>query len=42
MEFGHPCSDQPAAFYGRYLEVTPYSKVVWTNEEGGDDHKFRS
>ncbi|MEO5831431.1 MAG: SRPBCC family protein [Rhodanobacter sp.] len=37
MEFGHPCSEQPAAFYGRYLEVTPYSKVVWTNEEGGDD-----
>ncbi|MEP6897721.1 MAG: SRPBCC family protein [Rhodanobacter sp.] len=37
LEFGHPCSDQPAAFYGRYLEVTPYSKVVWTNEEGDDD-----
>ncbi|MDQ6645771.1 MAG: SRPBCC family protein [Pseudomonadota bacterium] len=36
LEFGHPCSEQPAAFYGRYLEVTPYSKVVWTNEEGGD------
>lgn len=37
MEFSHPSSDQPAAFHGRYLEVTPYSKVVWTNEEGGDD-----
>lgn len=36
LEFGHPCSEQPAAFYGRYLEVTPYSKVAWTNEEGGD------
>ncbi|WEN14033.1 SRPBCC family protein [Rhodanobacter sp. AS-Z3] len=34
MEFSHPCSEQPAVFYGRYLEVTPYSKVVWTNEEG--------
>ena len=20
LEFGHPCSDQPAAFYGRYLD----------------------
>lgn len=24
------------AFYGRYLEVTPYSRLVWTNEEGDD------
>jgi uncharacterized protein YndB with AHSA1/START domain len=24
------------AFFGRYLEVTPYSRLVWTNEEGGD------
>ena len=24
-------------FYGRYLEVTPPSRIVWTNEEGGDD-----
>lgn len=34
LEFGHPCSDQPAVFHGRYLEVTPPSKVVWTNDEG--------
>jgi uncharacterized protein YndB with AHSA1/START domain len=26
----------PIAFYGRYLEVTPHSRLVWTNEEGGD------
>ena len=24
-------------FYGRYIEVTPYSRIVWTNEEGGED-----
>ena len=24
------------AFYGTYLEVTPPSRLVWTNEEGGD------
>lgn len=23
-------------FYGRYLEVTPPSRIVWTNDEGGD------
>ena len=27
---------EPMAFFGRYLEVTPHSRVVWTNEEGGD------
>lgn len=24
-------------FYGRYLEVTPPSRIVWTNEEGGEN-----
>lgn len=24
-------------FFGTYLEVTPYSRIVWTNEEGGDN-----
>ena len=23
------------AFFGRYVEVTPHSRLVWTNEEGG-------
>ncbi len=22
------------AFFGRYLEVTPHSRLVWTNDEG--------
>jgi len=25
------------AFFGRYLEVAPHSRLVWTNDEGGDD-----
>jgi uncharacterized protein YndB with AHSA1/START domain len=25
------------AFFGTYLEVTPNSRIVWTNEEGGPD-----
>ncbi|RKG65985.1 ATPase [Corallococcus sp. CA054B] len=28
---------QGMAFFGRYTEVTPHSRLVWTNEEGGDD-----
>jgi uncharacterized protein YndB with AHSA1/START domain len=24
-------------FFGRYIEVTPSSRIVWTNEEGGEN-----
>jgi uncharacterized protein YndB with AHSA1/START domain len=34
--FGHPASEQPMAFFGRYIEVRPYSRLVWTNDEGGE------
>ena len=27
---------EPVAFFGRYLEVTPHSRLVWTNEESDD------
>lgn len=30
----HPGSDQPMAFFGRYLEVVAPVRLVWTNEEG--------
>jgi uncharacterized protein YndB with AHSA1/START domain len=23
-------------FFGKYIEVTPYSRLVWTNDEGGN------
>jgi len=36
LVFGHDDS-HPAEFFGRYLEVTPPSRLVWTNDEGGDD-----
>ena len=35
--FSHASSDQPRSFFGRYVEVTPYSRLVWTNDEGGED-----
>ena len=35
LVFGNDPS-QTMAFFGRYLEVTPPSRIVWTNEEGDD------
>ena len=29
-------SAEPMAFFGTYVEVTPHSRLVWTNDEGGD------
>jgi uncharacterized protein YndB with AHSA1/START domain len=36
LVFGHPAAPEPVAFFGTYLEVTPHSRLVWTNEEVGD------
>ena len=33
LEFGASGSDT-MAFYGKYLEVVPNERIVWTNEEG--------
>jgi uncharacterized protein YndB with AHSA1/START domain len=27
---------EPMAFFGRYIEVIPHSRLVWTNDEGDD------
>jgi uncharacterized protein YndB with AHSA1/START domain len=34
LVFSHGGSEM--AFFGTYLEVTPHSRLVWTNDEGGD------
>ena len=34
--FSHPASAQPMAFFGRYIDVMPNSRIVWTNEESPD------
>ena len=34
--FSHAASEQTMAFFGRYIEVTPHSRIVWTNEESSD------
>jgi uncharacterized protein YndB with AHSA1/START domain len=36
LVFGHPGSEKPMAFFGKYIEVTPYSRLAWTNEESDD------
>ena len=36
LVFKHGASE-PMAFHGRYKEVTPHSRLVWTNEEGGEE-----
>jgi uncharacterized protein YndB with AHSA1/START domain len=33
LEFAHPKAAAPMAFFGRYLEVVPNARLVWTNEE---------
>src|SRR5690349_4649605 len=35
LEFGHSASES-MAFVGKYLEVLPPSRLVWTNEEAED------
>jgi uncharacterized protein YndB with AHSA1/START domain len=37
LTFSHPAMEQPMAFFGRYLEVTPPSRLVWTNDEGDEE-----
>ena len=36
FEFGHPSSEKPVVFFGKYLEVIPNSRLVWTSEESPD------
>jgi uncharacterized protein YndB with AHSA1/START domain len=36
LVFRHPAFEQPMAFFGSYIEVTPPSRLVWTNDEGGE------
>jgi uncharacterized protein YndB with AHSA1/START domain len=36
LVFGTDASNQKE-FFGRYIEVTPHSRIVWTNDESGED-----
>lgn len=34
--FSHPAAEQPMAFFGKYTDVKPNSRLVWTNEESAE------
>ena len=34
--FRHPDFEQPMAFFGRYVDVVPPSRIAWTNEESAE------
>ena len=36
LVFRHPAFDEPMEFFGSYQDVVPGQRMVWTNEEGGD------
>lgn len=36
LEFGHPAFEKPLAFFGKYIEVEPEARLVWTNEESAN------
>lgn len=37
LVISHPAMGEPMAFFGRYIEVVPNERIVWTNEEGDEE-----
>ncbi len=37
LVISHPSMEQPMAFFGKYIEVIPNARIVWTNEEGDEE-----
>lgn len=37
LVFSHPSSEKPMAFFGKYIEVIPNARIVWTNDEGDEE-----
>ncbi len=35
--FNHPSWKQPMSFFGKYVEVIPPSRLVWTNDEADEN-----
>lgn len=36
LMISHPASEQPMAFFGKYIEVAPHARLAWTNDESAD------
>jgi len=37
LVMNHPAAEQPMVFFGKYIEVVPNARIVWTNEEGDEE-----
>ena len=37
LVFAHPVTGEPMPFFGRYSDVVPNARIVWSNEEAGGD-----
>jgi uncharacterized protein YndB with AHSA1/START domain len=37
LVFGLPASEQPMEVFGKYIDVIANARIVWTNDEGGED-----
>lgn len=37
LVISHPAMEAPMAFFGKYLDVVPNARIVWTNEEGDEE-----
>jgi uncharacterized protein YndB with AHSA1/START domain len=37
LEMGHPSAEKTMVFFGRYAEVVPGYRIVWTNDEGEEE-----
>jgi uncharacterized protein YndB with AHSA1/START domain len=37
LVIAHPAFEKPMDFFGKYLDVAPPSRIVWTNEEAGGE-----
>lgn len=36
LAFQNPSGGAPLEFFGTYIDVTPHSRLVWTNDEAGE------
>jgi uncharacterized protein YndB with AHSA1/START domain len=36
LVFGHESAPEPMEFFGKYIEVIPNARIVWTNDEGAE------
>jgi uncharacterized protein YndB with AHSA1/START domain len=37
LVMSHPAAEKPMDFFGRYIEVTAPTRLVWTNDEGDEN-----